>query len=114
MTLENNIKNSFQGVKKDILEIKNHLLSLAEMQEKLMTQFEELKKKEDKPKVTTKASKSKTVKPKTASSKFIAAKEGKKFHVPTCPFGKNIREKVNFSTKDAAKKKGYKACHCIK
>ena len=113
MTLENNVKRSFQDVKKDILEIKNHLLNLAEMQEKLMNQLEDLKKKE-KPKIASKPKTVKTVKPKTASSKFIAAKEGKKFHVPTCPFGKNIKEKVNFSTEDAAKKKGYKACHCIK
>ena len=58
MTLENNVKRSFQDVKKDILEIKNQLLNLAETQEKLITQFEELKnKKTSKPVAKKKTSK---------------------------------------------------------
>jgi hypothetical protein len=43
MSFEDNIRRSFQGVKKDILEIKNQLLKLAEMQEKLVTELEEMK-----------------------------------------------------------------------
>ena len=45
MTLENNIRKAFEGVKKDMLEIKNQLLSIAEKQEKLEASFEDLDKK---------------------------------------------------------------------
>jgi len=65
MTLENNIKKSFQGVKKDILEVKNQLLNLAEIQEKIITELEALKQ-------------SKASKPKTATKKKPAKKTSKR------------------------------------
>jgi hypothetical protein len=49
MNLEQNIRRAFQGVKKDILEVKDQLLKVAETQEKLMAEFEELKKQTKKP-----------------------------------------------------------------
>jgi queuine/archaeosine tRNA-ribosyltransferase len=41
-----NIKDAFQKVKKDIMEIKDQLLTIAERQERLEASFEETKKKE--------------------------------------------------------------------
>lgn len=43
MSLERNIRKAFQGVKKDILEIKNQILKIAETQEKIEAEIEELK-----------------------------------------------------------------------
>ena len=45
MTLERNIKTAFEGVKKDILEMKDQILKMAEKQEKLEASFEDLSKK---------------------------------------------------------------------
>ena len=44
MSLENNIRKSFAGVRKDILEIKNQMLRLAESLEKIEAQVSEMKK----------------------------------------------------------------------
>ena len=41
MNLEKNIRKAFEGVKRDILEIKNNLLSIAERQEKLEATIKE-------------------------------------------------------------------------
>ena len=45
MDIENNIRKAFSGVKKDILEIKDQLLQIAERQERLEAVVEESKKK---------------------------------------------------------------------
>jgi hypothetical protein len=46
---------------------------------------------------------------------FIASKTGKKFHMPTCIFTKNIKPKMmlKFKSKKAAMNRGYRACDCI-
>jgi len=44
MSLERNLKRSFAEVRRDILEVKNQVLKLAEMQEKLEIHVQELKK----------------------------------------------------------------------
>jgi len=48
--------------------------------------------------------------------KYLASKTGKKFHIPKCDWAKRIKKKsqVWLNDKDEAKKKGYKACDCIK
>lgn len=46
MNSNHNIKKAFQSVKKDIMEIKDQLLTIAERQERLEATFEESKKKE--------------------------------------------------------------------
>ncbi len=48
--------------------------------------------------------------------KYIASKSGKKYHAPKCDWAKRIKKKsqVWFDDKDQARKKGYKACDCIK
>lgn len=48
MSLENNLRKSFADVRKDILEIKNQVLKLAEAQEKLEVKVSELKPKKRK------------------------------------------------------------------
>jgi regulator of replication initiation timing len=49
-------------------------------------------------------------------NKFVASKLGKNFHMPTCPFVKNVKPKsqIIFKSKNAALNKGYKPCTCIK
>ena len=41
----NKIRNAFQAVKKDILEVKDHLISIAERQERLESMLEDLESK---------------------------------------------------------------------
>jgi len=123
--LERNVIRSFQGVKRDMLEVKDHLLKLAETQEKLQVLLVEMNKKtsaKPKAKVITKVVKSKpkvitkvkTVRAKTAKKTYVASKEGEKFHIPACPYAKNIKPKlaVKFKTKNTALNKGYKPCSC--
>jgi len=71
-----------------------------------------------KPRTITKT-KTKTrtiIKTKTPKKVFVVSKEGKSYHVKSCPFAKNIKpkRKVVFKTKKAAMNKGYKACKCTK
>jgi hypothetical protein len=49
------------------------------------------------------------------STNFVAAKGGKKFHRPSCPFAKNIlpKKRVSFKSKDTALNNGYKECKCL-
>jgi len=53
---------------------------------------------------------------KYAKKRFVAAKNGKDFHIPKCPFAQNIKPKGKkvFKSKAAALNKGYKACKCVK
>ena len=47
---------------------------------------------------------------------FVAAKGGKKFHRPSCPFAKNIlpKKRLVFKTKDSALNNGFKECKCVR
>lgn len=47
---------------------------------------------------------------------YIASKDGKKFHMPNCPFAQNIKPKtkVKFKTKTKPLNLGYKPCSCVK
>ncbi|MFH1359307.1 MAG: hypothetical protein ABIH37_05450 [archaeon] len=114
-TFERNIVNSFQRVRKDMLEIKNQLLMIAESQERQAVEIGELKEKNGKS-TNTIVRTIKTVRPKTAKKTFVAAKEGKKFHITACPYAKNIKpiSKLTFKSKDAALNKGFKPCTCVK
>jgi 16S rRNA G966 N2-methylase RsmD len=109
MSLVRNVKRSFAGVRKDILELKNDILKLAEKQQELVDILRENKQENNKTKRV------KIVRPKTAK-RFVAAKEGKKFHIPECPYAQNIKPRglVKFKTKDSALNKGYKPCSCVK
>jgi len=68
-----------------------------------------------KPKTITRT---KTVTKKVPARKkptYVASKTGKKFHIPHCPFAKNIKpkSKVKFKSKTTALNNGYKACDCV-
>ena len=73
-----------------------------------------------KPIKAKKAKKVKTKKPvlkrKSVRKTYIASKEGKKFHMPNCPFAQNIKPKtrVKFKTKTRPLNLGYKPCSCVK
>lgn len=48
--------------------------------------------------------------------KYIASSKGSKFHIPRCDWAAKIKPKrrVWFNDEREAKKKGYKACDCVK
>lgn len=105
---EANIVTSFRNAKKDIIEIQNRVVEISKKQEELARLLLDLKGRKP----------VKTVKPKHVSkksTKFLAAKEGKKFHILACPYAKNIKpkSKVTFKSKNAALNKGYKPCSCV-
>jgi len=51
-----------------------------------------------------------------SSSKFVASKSGKKYHVPSCDWAKKIsaKNKITFDSEKDAKKKKLKPCACVK
>jgi len=122
--VEKNVITSFDLAKKDILALRNKMAELVEVQEFLLRKVSRI---ENKPVVKTRIIKSKPktitktrtiVKTITKAAKkiFVASKEGKSFHLKTCPFAQNIKpkRKLVFKTKNAALNKGYKPCKCIK
>ncbi|MEK6935535.1 MAG: hypothetical protein AABW67_02015 [Nanoarchaeota archaeon] len=107
--LESNIVNSFKKVREDMENIQHQISELKEnIQDVDWVLFKKEKKNFGKSKKT-----SNTTKP--AKKTFVAAKEGKKFHIKSCPFAKNIQPKsrIIFKTKDSALNKGYKPCKCV-
>jgi len=119
--VEINVIESFRRVKNDIIRLERQIVDLSRRQEQVMKiimdtndkgsmlsqKFKDLKSKTQ-VKVITKASKPKKI--------FVASKEGKKFHVPECPFAKNIKpkSKLTFKSKDTALNQGLKPCECAK
>ncbi len=127
--IEKNIIASFNLAKRDIYRyhkdlgklITNHrdvLKTLELLQRRdvvLNKKIQELEKKlAKKPKTIIKTITKKVIKKK--KNEFWASKTGKSYHDPHCPFAHNInkKRKVVFKTKEAAKKKKYKACECVK
>ena len=101
-SIEKNILKSFRLVKSDVIQLQGRIIELTKNQREILEKLEKLQKPATK---TTKKSKT-----------FVAAKEGKKFHIKECPYAKNIipKSKVTFKTKNAALNKGYKPCNCVK
>ncbi len=69
----------------------------------------------------TSVSESKTVPKENESSQkecaFVASKNSKKYHLPTCRFAKNIKpeNKICFESEEEAKQKGFEPCGtCLK
>lgn len=102
-SIEKNILKSFNLAKSDIIQLQNKVIELSRNQRILVERLEKL----NKPATKTTPKRSKT---------FVAAKEGKKFHIKECPYAKNIipKSRVVFKTKDSALNKGYKPCNCVK
>ena len=124
---EAKIIESFRLVKNDIMALQRKMTELAQNQERMMEWIQDTRDKQaklfnevGKMKAKAKASKAtKTVvvkkqaaavsKPKVktitkiktvtkrAKLVFVASKEGKKFHVESCPFGKNIKPILRFA-----------------
>ncbi|MBS3074551.1 hypothetical protein J4447_03815 [Candidatus Pacearchaeota archaeon] len=76
-----------------------------------LVEAEDIKKYKPKPIVKTKV----VYKKSSKSTKFVAARGGKKFHHPSCPFAKNIlpKKKIIFKSKETALNNGYKECKCL-
>ena len=124
--LESNIVRSFRLAKKDINEMKNKVTILSQKYEESFHMLNNLmsrgrnnppQKKNNSTPITRVV---RVVSPKVQSNSrpktFVAAKEGKKFHIKECPFAQNIKPKslITFKTKKTALNNGYKPCKCIK
>ncbi len=48
--------------------------------------------------------------------RYVAAEDGSKFHVESCPFAKRIKpaNRMFYATADQAMDDGHKACECVK
>ena len=111
--LEDNILISFRKVRNDLDGIRSQLAEIRQQQEDML---QTISKKEKRPIVNVINKKEKAVAGKKSKNKgYVAAKDGKKFHILACPFAKNIhpKSKVIFKTKDSALNKGYKPCKCV-
>jgi len=137
--LEENITKSFRLAKNDIIQLQNQVIELSKNQERIMEIVSKIK--DVKPqvvKVKQEAQKVKVVRVKAAPQKvkvvrvktpqkikivnkyphkrYVAAKEGKKFHIRDCPFAQNIKPKgkITFKAKKTALNAGYKPCNCVR
>ena len=115
MLNEQSVAKSFGRVKEDILALQAHLLEISGKQAEIAGMISSIVNTERKleKKVDRKV---KVVRSPVRKKSYVASKTGKSFHVPECPFAKNIQPKseVKFKSKDAALNKGYKACECVK
>ena len=134
--IEENIIRSFRFVKDDIMRLQKDIIDLTQAQERIISRVEDLhsklnlmdnritkleKKLESfipqlKKSVRNLSNKTATAKKTTKSPvKFVAATNGTKFHIPECPFAKNIkpRNRKIFLSKDEALNQGLKPCHCV-
>jgi len=110
--LENNIVHSFRKVRNEMEEIRTQIAEIKQKQEDI---DQALSIKNKRPIVNVINKEEKLVSGKKAKKNYVAAKNGKKFHILECPFAKNIlpKSKVIFKTKDSALNKGYKPCKCV-
>lgn len=127
--IEQNIINSFRLVKSDIIKTQQEVLSISGSQKDLLEKFDKMEIKIEKLSILVselgKKTKTTIVQPRPkiitkvvqarVKKYYVAAKTGKKFHLPQCPFAQNIipKSKVKFSNKDSALNKGYKPCKCV-
>ena len=122
-TLRDNVINSFQLVKGDISRLQDDLCELSNIQDRHMGLIEKIQAEQRSIQSQNKEileHLSALVGNKKQPSKknhkeFVAAQDGKKFHVPACPFAKNIlpKHKAVFGSKTKALNMGYKPCRCV-
>lgn len=118
--VEENIVVSFENVKKDVLVLQNEIGRLNILLKKSNKEVSNLREYQH---ITNKLQKSiktshsaELLKINTIKRKkdvIIASKEGSKAHTKSCPFAKNIKNKIEFKTKASAFKNGFKACKCL-
>ncbi len=114
MINERKIQQAFTLVKNDMINLQREILELNIRQQRIMEMLSKLNTK------TTRATSKPKVKIKTitrrAKKLYVASKTGKKFHIKSCPFAKNIKPKsrVIMKTKNTALNRGYKPCTCVK
>lgn len=121
--IEQNIIHSFRLVKSDIIKLQDEIVQLSQTQERLMEVIDDLKgkvAKSQKPqvkKVPARAQKTvvRTV-TKRAHKEYVAKRGGKKFHVESCPYAKNIKpkNKIKFHSTTKARNEGLRPCSCIR
>jgi hypothetical protein len=118
--LELNVIESFRRAKTDIIQLQNQLIDLSKKQEDLIQILLDTRNKESQ--LYQRVKELSVPKPdakvycKPIKKEYVASKAGKNFHIPQCPFAKNIKpkSKVNFKSKSRAMNSGYKACDCVK
>ncbi len=116
MVNDKGLKESFSRVKTDILSLQANILEISGKQAELMQMISELLRSERNLEKKVDSKKVKVVRAPTRSKTYVASKTGKSFHVPSCPFAKNIMPKsiIKFKSTNAALNKGLKACECVK
>jgi len=115
---EKNVIQSFELVKRDITNLHNYATYLKNELEQVKNENSFLNKEIQKLSETKRQTivrTSKQVANKTIKRKFVATRNGKKFHDSTCPFAKNIKpkNKVILKSKEVALNNGYKPCNCL-
>jgi peroxiredoxin family protein len=113
--IERNIVESFNMAKSDIKKLQSIIVKLNDDQKTLQNKVAVLEKKLNGNKTVAK----KVVKKATSkrhTTRFVSAKDSKKFHVEACPFAKNImpKKRVYYKSKTKALNEGLKPCKCIK
>ena len=128
--IEQNVIESFRRAKSDIIRLQNEVIELSQTQERIMEFIDELKASGIKlTQIVKETNRKQTAKPRTktitktvvkkvaakrANKTYVGSKKGKKFHVESCPFAKNIKpkSKKRFHSKTKALNEGYKPCKC--
>jgi DNA/RNA endonuclease YhcR with UshA esterase domain len=107
MVNERGLKNAFKKIKTDILQLQGHYLEIAGQQAEIARELQHIR--------DALEMNSKTQGCPVPRSDYVASKTGKKFHVSTCPYAKNIKAKtrLKFDSKENAKSEGYEPCECV-
>ncbi len=113
-----NLLFSFDQLNKESLEEKQPVKIFDELSERNIEEREQL---EDKNKDINKSVSSDNPSNNKNSCEdketyFVASKFSNKFHIPQCPFAKNIKKEnlIVFDTKEKALSAGFKPCKCVK
>lgn len=108
--IELNIIESFNLAKKDIRELARRIGELERVLDAVVKIGE-------KPKVITQTRVvRKIVRQKPSPVKYVASRNGLRYHAQNCVFAKNINteNRIVSRTKASLKSKGYSACDCVK
>lgn len=119
---ENNVANSFNRVKADIIRLQDEFMQIRETQVRILDKISRLESvKNESPQVIRVVEPAKEVVKKTKPKKrvvksmkanYLASKTGNKFHDPGCNALKNVSREnlVSYPTKNKAISKGLQPC----